>query len=265
MSYDLAVFEKSRAPAEAQRFLAWYAKQTEWDGDQDYSDITRASLDLQRFFHQIRLIFPPMNGTFAPSDEELSARPDLEERLCDYCIGEDIIYLSLACSVADSAYDLVKRAAYFAGVGFFSPSDGGESLAYFESRCPMLLEGGWFQAVSVSDFGSVRTKLGEMTAKERSYLYLTDPVGSYIQVGGFGDIFTVERRVYTDCMSYTHQKAGYLSAGESDEEGCVEIAGNQVRVKRHQILSGGTVQQLFWDFLRQTETADQIGWTEIQL
>ena len=37
MSYDLAVFEKSRAPAETQRFLAWYAKQTEWGGDQDYS------------------------------------------------------------------------------------------------------------------------------------------------------------------------------------------------------------------------------------
>ncbi len=73
MSYDLAVFEKSRAPAETQRFLAWYAKQTEWGGDQDYSDITRASLNLQRFFHQIRLIFPP-------SDEELSARPDLELR-----------------------------------------------------------------------------------------------------------------------------------------------------------------------------------------
>ena len=34
----------------------------------------------------------------------------------------------------------------------------------------------------------------------------------------FGDALTVERRVYTDCMSYTHQKAGYLSAGESDEE-----------------------------------------------
>ncbi len=81
----------------------------------------------------------------------------------------------------------------------------------------------------------------------------------------FGDALTVERRVYTDCMSYTHQKAGYLSAGESDEEDCVEIAGNQVREKRHQILSGGTVQQLFWDFFRQTETADQIGWTEIQL
>ncbi len=79
MSYDLAVFEKSRAPAETERFLAWYAKQTEWGGDQDYSDITRASLNLQRFFHQIRLIFPPMNGAFAPSGE-LSARSDLELR-----------------------------------------------------------------------------------------------------------------------------------------------------------------------------------------
>mgnify|MGYP006990142722 CR=1 FL=1 len=69
----------------------------------------------------------------------------------------------------------------------------------------------------------------------------------YIQVGGFGDIFTVERRVYTDCMSYTHQKAGYLSAGGSDEEGCVEIAGNQVSVKRHQILSGVDIKLILPD------------------
>ena len=64
----------------------------------------------------------------------------------------------------------------------------------------MLLAGGWFRAASVSDFGSVRTKLGEMTAKERSYLYLTDPVGSYIQVGGFGDAFTELNMSMLECF-----------------------------------------------------------------
>ncbi len=80
----------------------------------------------------------------------------------------------------------------------------------------MLLAGGWFRAASVSDFGSVRTKLGEMTAKERSYLYLTDPVGSYIQVGGFGDAFTALNMSMLECFfSNRYAKRGDLFEGLS--------------------------------------------------
>ena len=265
MSYDLAVFEKSKAPVDAEGFLQWYGEQTEWGGDYDYNDIAHASPDLQKFFHQIRTVFPPMNGAFAPGDEELSASPDLEGRLCDYCIGEDIIYLSLAYSVADRAYALVKRAAYFAGVGFFAVSEEGSIPALLEGRCPMLLEGEWFQPVRVSGFDSIREKLGEMSAKNHSYLYLTDQSDSYLQVGGYGDAFTVEKRIYTDCVSYTHQKAGYLLTGKSDGDGSVMIAGNPVKVKRRQILSGKTVQKLFQDFFQETETVDSVEWVNMEL
>lgn len=30
MSYDLMVFEKTKAPATKKEFMAWYEKQTEW-------------------------------------------------------------------------------------------------------------------------------------------------------------------------------------------------------------------------------------------
>lgn len=263
MSYDLAVFEKSKAPADTAEFLAWYREQTEWGGDYDYNDISHASPNLQEFFQKVRVIFPPMNGAFAPGDEELSSRPGLEERLCDYCIGEDLIYLSLGYSVSDRAYDLVKRAAYFAGVGFFAASDRGAVPVFFERRCPMILEGEWFRPVEVSDFDGIREKLGEMTVKTHSYLYLTDQSGSYIQVGGYGGSFTVEKRVYTDCMDYTHQKAGYSAAGKTDADSCVVIAGNQVTVKQQQILSGETVRQLFQDFFQGTETADSMEWADM--
>ena len=265
MSYDLVVFEKSKAPADAEKFLAWYEAQIEWEGDYDYDNISHASPDLQNFFQEMRMIFPPMNGAFAPSNEELASKPGLEDRLCDYCIGEDIIYLSLAYSMADRAYGLVKRAAYFAGVGFFSPSDGDDAPTFFESRYPMLLEGEGFQAVRVHDFDEVSEKLSQMTIKNRSYLYITDQIGSYIQVGGYGDSFTVEKRVYTDCISYVHQKAGYANEGKTDGDGCVVIAGNQVKVKRNQILSGETVRLLFQDFFQGTETPDSVEWTDMEM
>lgn len=263
MSYDLAVFEKSKAPADTAGFLAWYEEQTEWGGDYDYNDIAHASPGLQKFFRQIRTIFPPMNGEFAPGDEELENDPGLEELLCDYCIGEDLIYLSLAYSVADRAYELVRRAAYFAGVGFFSPSDGDSVPVFFGSRCPMLLEGEWFRPVSVSEYDSICEKLDDMLVKDHSYLYLTDQSDSYIQVGGYGDSFTVERRVYTDCISYTHQKAGYSYTEEDDADSSVVIAGNAVRVKKRQILSGETVRRLFQDFFQGTETVDSVEWADM--
>lgn len=265
MSYDLAVFEKSKAPADTAEFLAWYGEQTKWGGDYDYNDIAHASPGLQIFFRQIRTVFPPMNGAFAPSDEELANKPGLEERLCDYCIGEKLIYLSLAYSVADRAYDLVKRAAYFAGVGFFSPSDGEATPVFFESRCPMLLEGEWFRPVSVSDFDSICEKIDNMQGKDHSYLYLTDQSDSYIQVGGYGDSFTVEKRIYTDCISYTHQKAGYSNTEMDDADSRVVIAGNPVSVKQRQILSGGTVRRLFQDFFQGTETVDCVQWEDMDI
>lgn len=263
MSYDLVVFEKKNAPADAEGFLAWYQEQTQWGGDCDYNDISHASSGLQKFFHEVRKIFPPMNGALSPSNEELMNKPELEERLCDYCIGDDIIYLSLAYSVADTAYGIVKRAAYFAGVGFFATDE--DSPVYFEERVPMLLAGEWFRPVKVSDFGSIREMLGGMTAKNHSYLYLTDPLGSYIQVGGFQDSFTVEKRVYTGMLSYTHRKANDSSVEKTGEKCHVAIAGNQVNVEPQQVLSGDMVEKLFQDFFEGTETVGFIKWTDMEM
>ena len=261
MSYDLMVFEKTKAPTNPTEFLNWYQKQTEWNDDCDYNDSSHASEKLQKFFHKIKDIFPPMNGPLSPSNKELSENPDLEERLCDYCIGNDLIYLSLAYSVSGRAYDIVKRAAYFTGVGFFAVGEDTMPIL-FESRYPMLLEGEWFRPLKVSDFENVREKLNNMTVKNRSFMYITDQVGNYIQVGGYGDSFTVEKRIYTDIMTYTHKKAEYSSNTVTDETGSVSIAGNHVKVKQCQILSNDIVEQLFRDFFQETETTEAIKWTE---
>lgn len=264
MSYDLAVFEKKNAPADTAEFLKWYQKQTEWSRDLDYNEITHASPDLQQFFLELKDIFPPMNGRFSPSNEELSNVPGLEERLCDYCIGEDLIYLSFAYSMAEHAYSIVKRAACFHHVGFFDAS--GECIpTFFESPYPMLLEGEGFRPMRVSDFNSVKEKLEQMTVKNHSYLYLTNQTDSYIQVGGYGNTFTVEKRVYTGAMSYIHQKAEFPLLDRASKDGYVLIAGNRVKLKQNQILSKDIMTQLFLDFFQETQTVTTITWSDMNL
>lgn len=264
MSYDLAVFDKRKAPADTAGFISWYEKQTEWEDDLDYDAISHASLELQGVYHALRTIFPPMNGPYAPSDEELSNSPDLEGRLCDYCIGKDILYLSFSYSMADHAYPIVKRAAYFHGAGFFDAS--GESRpVFFDSPYPMRLEGEGIRTTAVSDFIQIKERLDEMTAMDHSYLYLTDQTESYIQVGGYGDAFTVEKRIYTDVTRYTHKKAGYLLSDNGDRESFVSIAGNKVKLKQHQILKKDAVEQLLLEFFQGTQTVDGIGWSEMDL
>jgi len=118
MSYDLMVFERSKAPGTKAAFMEWYAKQTEWSEDHDYGTIGVASPALQSWFMAMKEEFPPMNGEFAPADVD----EEMESRLTDYCIGYDVIYASFAWSMAEEAYDLVRKLAAEHGVGFFDVS-----------------------------------------------------------------------------------------------------------------------------------------------
>lgn len=47
MSYDLMVFEKTKAPVTRNEFIAWYEKQTEWSEDHDYQNISVSSPSLK--------------------------------------------------------------------------------------------------------------------------------------------------------------------------------------------------------------------------
>ena len=111
MSYDLMVFEKSKAPEGEKDFLSWYREQTEQVEEHSYDNPSVSSPALQEFFYILKDIFPPMNGASAPDSERLEKERGLEERLGDYCIGRDIIYLSFSYSVAEQARDIVRRTA----------------------------------------------------------------------------------------------------------------------------------------------------------
>ena len=105
MSYDLMVFEKTKAPTTKKEFIAWYEKQTEWGEEHDYETISVSSPALQNWFMEMKEKFPPMNGEYAPNLDPLDEdeAEDLERHTVDYCIGYDVIYAAFSWLVADEA------------------------------------------------------------------------------------------------------------------------------------------------------------------
>lgn len=129
MSYDLMVFEKTKAPATKKEFIQWYEKQTEWEEEHDYQTISISSPALQNWFMEMKETFPPMNGEYAPSIESIDEDENLERHTVDYSIGYDIIYAAFSWSVVDEAYELMRSLAKKHNVGFFDvSSDKGDII-----------------------------------------------------------------------------------------------------------------------------------------
>ncbi|MEC1180464.1 hypothetical protein P9B03_18360 [Metasolibacillus meyeri] len=66
--------------------------------------------------------FPDMNMV---DEELLDEEGELEGRLTEYNIGYAMIYTAFAWSVADEAYNIMKKLAKKHGVGFFDVSGKG--------------------------------------------------------------------------------------------------------------------------------------------
>lgn len=134
MSYDLMVFEKTKAPNKKIEFIQWYEEQVGWKEDHNYDSIEVTSANLKNWFMDMMQVFPPMNGEFAPSDDEIENDEDLENHLSDYCIGRDVIYISFAWSVAEEAYDTMLKLALKHDVGFFDVSGNGDIILSEDSK-----------------------------------------------------------------------------------------------------------------------------------
>lgn len=119
MSYDLMVFEITKAPKTKKEFMAWYDKITEWEEEHDYETVSVTSPALQNWFMEMKETFPPMNGEFAPDDEAIENDEDLESRLTDYSISYDSVYAAFSWSLVEEAYETMRRLAQKHGVGFF--------------------------------------------------------------------------------------------------------------------------------------------------
>ena len=128
MSYDLMVFERTKAPTTKKEFMAWYEKQMEWEEEHDYQTISVSSPALQNWFMEMKEKFPPMNGEYAPNDDALDDDENLELHMVDYSIGYNVIYAAFSWSVADEAYELMRSLAQKHKVGFFDVSGDDDDI-----------------------------------------------------------------------------------------------------------------------------------------
>ena len=110
------VLDKHKRFERKEDFLNWYNKVTEWEDDLDYNDYKHATPELQKWFLEMKDIFPPLNGEFAPSDDEVD---EGEHYMCDYCIAKDAIYCAFAWSDAEDAYKLSQEKAKTHDVAFY--------------------------------------------------------------------------------------------------------------------------------------------------
>ena len=130
MSYDLMVFETTKAPTNREEFLSWYDELTEWAEDHSYNDSSVTSPALKNWYDDMLQFFPALNGPDGVSLEELDTDADLASRASDYCIARDAIYVAFAWSQADSAYAVMKDLAEKHGLGFFDVSGGGDDILW---------------------------------------------------------------------------------------------------------------------------------------
>lgn len=118
MSYDLMVFERTKAPQKRKEFLVWYDKETEWSEEHGYDDPAVTSPALRNWYEEMIKTFPNMDSPDAEVEDD-----DAEVHLTEYSIGHNVIYAAFAWSVAEEAYEKVKALAQKHGVGFYDVSN----------------------------------------------------------------------------------------------------------------------------------------------
>lgn len=124
MSYDLMVFERTKAPQKRKEFLVWYDKETEWSEEHGYDDPAVTSPALRNWYEEMIKTFPNMDSPDAEVEDD-----DAEAHLTVYSIGHNVIYAAFAWSVAEEAYEKVKALAQKHGVGFYDvSSDDGDII-----------------------------------------------------------------------------------------------------------------------------------------
>lgn len=105
---DFMVFDLTAAPEDKIAFETWFDEQVEWAEPHNYEDPVVASPGLQAWFHEMQKSFPAMRGPFASEGN----------RLADYCIGQNLVAVTLHWAETDADYAKARAVASEQGVGF---------------------------------------------------------------------------------------------------------------------------------------------------
>ena len=135
------VFDPAAAPRERERFLGWYQEQTDWSDANSDVDPSVAADGLQCWYRSMLPTWPNMQEI---SDEQID-----DPHVTGYTMSQSIIYVDFRWSVAEEAYDAVRRLAIENRVGFYDVSgDEGNGEILFPDDTPRPSSGGTWREVS---------------------------------------------------------------------------------------------------------------------
>lgn len=110
MSYYIMIIDHQPQFKDGKEFYTWYNNVTQWNDTIDYNDYHHTTNSLQQWFLEMKDVVRPLNGEFAPSDDELETGEYLE---ADYSIGKDFIYVALAWTdcekTSKKAFELARN------------------------------------------------------------------------------------------------------------------------------------------------------------
>ena len=72
MSYDILIFEP--AAVSDKDFPQWWKRVSRWEEPHDYDTTEGSTPAIRSFFRELIRTFPPINGPYALTDEEVDAR-----------------------------------------------------------------------------------------------------------------------------------------------------------------------------------------------
>lgn len=121
MSYDVVIFEETKAPRVSGEFIEWMEKEIDWKEDVDYNNPEVASKALRLFYDEITKTFPDLNGPNVNEDE-------IDEYYTEYDITPNVIFMAFGWTHAEKASELVIELLEKYNVGLYDP---GEGKAYF--------------------------------------------------------------------------------------------------------------------------------------
>lgn len=126
MGYYIMVIDSKLRFKNCREFMNWYETAMKYEDDIDYNDYRHATDNIQQWFMEIKEKARPMNGEFAPPEEECDCG---EFKEVDYSIGKDFIYADIAYSDAEALAPLAFDMATKYGLTFFDVS--GTSQVFF--------------------------------------------------------------------------------------------------------------------------------------
>ena len=110
MSYDILIFEPDVFTDED--FPRWWEQVSRWEEPHEYDTTTGSTQAIRSFYRDLIRVFPPFNGPYALTEEELDAREAEGLPVADYTIGTDFIFISVGWSDANALVKIVGQMAW---------------------------------------------------------------------------------------------------------------------------------------------------------